>query len=314
MSTKIASKKATRDAYGETLCALGAKHSNIVVLDADLSGSTKTSLFKKDFPERFYNVGVAEQNLVGMAAGFSISGLVPFASSFAMFLAGRAWEITRNSIAYPHLNVKLVATHSGITVGEDGASHQCLEDIAIMRVLPGMHVFVPADATETSQIIERAYEIQGPCYIRCGRSSLPILDHHPNYKFQEGKIEILNDGSDITIIACGVMVSEAQQAVAELANHGIEAALLNVSSIKPIDKETLLAFAKKTKFFITAEEHNVIGGLGSAVLESIAEVPIPVHRIGMQDEWGQTGDANTLLDYYGLRAANIVQKALTLWK
>ena len=303
-------KKATRDGYGIALCELGKKHDNIVVLDADLSASTKTNLFAKKFPERFFNVGVAEQNLVGMASGFALSGLVPFASSFAMFLSGRAWEIVRNSVAYPSSNVKLVASHAGLTVGEDGASHQCLEDIATMRVLPGMYVFVPSDFEETKAIIERIYKIQGPCYVRCGRSAIPILKRSSSYTFQEGKGELRKDGKDITIVACGIMVSIAEEATKNLEKEGINAAVINMASIKPIDEDILIQYAKKTGVMLSVEEHNIIGGLGSAIAEVLSSnCPIPLIRVGVNDIWGQSGTANELLDHYKLNADNLVQKA-----
>ncbi len=309
-SNKFAEKKATRDAYGQTLLALGKQKKDIVVLDADLSGSTKTNLFAKEFPERFFNVGVAEQNLVGMAAGFALSGSVPFASSFAMFLSGRAWEIVRNSVAYPNLNVKLVATHAGLTVGEDGASHQCLEDIATMRVLPGMHVFVPADYLETEAIIKRVYEIKGPCYVRCGRPSIPILSHPSPYSFKEGKGQVRREGKDVLLIACGVMVHIVEQAAELLAAKGIEASVINMASIKPIDDKLILNYAKKTGTVISVEEHNIMGGLGSAVSEVLsAGYPVPLLRMGVPDKWGQSGPAMDLLTHYGLHKRAIVQAA-----
>lgn len=309
-------KIATRQAYGEALLELGREHKNIVVLDADLSGSTMTKHFAGEFPDRFFNVGVAEQNLVGMAAGFALSGLVPFASSFAMFLSGRAWEIIRNSVAYPRTNVKLVASHAGITVGEDGASHQCIEDIATMRVIPGMHVFVPADYHETKQIIRRAYEIDGPVYVRCGRSALPVLKHKKSYQFREGKGEVLMDGTDVSIVACGAMVSEAVLAAEQLAQKDVSAAVINMASVKPIDVALLKKYATKTGCVVTVEEHNVLGGLGAAVAEALGETkPVPIVRLGMQDSFGQSGTAESLMDHYGLRARGIVkgvQRALKI--
>lgn len=301
-------KKATRDGYGDALAELGRERKDVVVLDADLSESTKTVKFSKEFPDRFFNVGVAEQNLTGMAAGFALSGLTPFASSFAMFLSGRAWEIVRNSIAYPDLNVKLVASHAGITVGEDGASHQCIEDIATMRAIPGMRVFVPSDYNETKQIIRRASEIKGPCYIRCGRAALPVLERPTTYQFHEGKGELRRDGKDVTIIACGPLVTEADQAAVQLAAAGIDAAVINMASVKPIDAELVLQYAKKTGAIVTAEEHNVLGGLGSAVAEVVtSEYPVPVLRLGMLDTFGQSGTSDKLMDYYKLRAGRIVE-------
>jgi transketolase len=311
-------KKATRDAYGDALVELGKEQNNIVVLDADLSGSTKTSKFAREFPERFYNAGVAEQNLVGMAAGFALSGLTPFVSSFAMFLSGRAWEIVRNSIAYPKLNVKLVASHGGITVGEDGASHQCIEDISIMRTIPDMKVILPSDYTETVQVIKRIAEIEGPVYVRTGRSAVPVLNRPDNYTFKEGVGELRRAGSDVTIIAAGIMVYEAELAAEQLESKGISAAVINMASIKPLDDELILEWARKTGAIVTAEEHSIIGGLGSAVAELISEnYPVPVLRLGIRDVFGQSGKANTLLDHYKLRAeeiVNLAQKAVSMKK
>ncbi len=303
-------KKATRDAYGESLLALGKEHEDILVLDADLSASTKTILFAKEFPERFFNVGVAEQNLAGMAAGFALSGLVPFASSFAMFLAGRAWEIIRNSIAYPGLNVKLVASHAGLSVGEDGASHQCLEDIANMRVLPGMHVFVPADYYETKAVIKRVYEIKGPCYVRCGRAATATLEHPAAYQFLEAKGQVRREGKDLLIVACGIMVQAAHKAALALEKEGISASLLNMASIKPLDTELILEYALQAGAVLTAEEHNIIGGLGSAVSETLSEhAPMPLIRIGTNDTWGQSGKAEELLEHYNLSSKAIIEGA-----
>lgn len=311
--TTSVSKKATRDAYGEALVELGKTRSDIVVLDADLSESTRTRKFANAYPDRFFNVGVAEQNLVGMAAGFALAGLTPFASSFAMFLSGRAWEIVRNSVVYPNLNVKLVASHAGITVGEDGASHQCIEDLATMRVIPKMKVFVPADYNETLLVIKRAAEIKGPCYVRVGRAAVPLIDHAPDYTFEEGKGEVLRDGNDVTIVACGVMVAEALVAAEILASSGISAAVINMASVKPIDSELLIRYAKKTKAIVTAEEHNILGGLGSAVAEVISEqYPVKVYRVGMRDEFGQSGTADKLMDHYNLRGKNIAEAAQNL--
>lgn len=306
-------KKATRDGYGQALKELGEQRKDVVVLDADLSGSTKTNVFAKAFPERFYNVGVAEQNLVGMAAGFALSGLIPFASSFAMFLAGRAWEIVRNSVAYPGLNVKLVASHAGITVGEDGASHQIIEDIALMRAIPEMQVFVPSDYNETIAIIKAVVEFKGPCYVRCGRAAVPLIERKADYAFEPGRGELRRDGKDITIVACGVMVQEAEEAAALLEKSGIDAAVINMASIKPLDEELLIKYAKKTGLVITAEEHNILGGLGSAVAETLSEKhPVSVHRIGIKDKFGQSGEAGKLMDYYELRAKNIESLAKKL--
>ncbi|MDX1958736.1 MAG: transketolase family protein [Leptospiraceae bacterium] len=298
--------KATRDGYGDALVELGAEKADIVVLDADLSGSTKTNGFKKKFPERFFNVGVAEQNLVGHAAGLALSGLVPFASSFAMFLAGRAWEVVRNSVVYPKLNVKLVASHGGITVGEDGASHQCIEDFAIMRAIPEMVVICPSDYEETKQVIKKIYEYKGPVYVRVGRPNIPILER-TNYQFEIGKAEKRREGTDACIIANGVLVGEADQAAEILASMGIQVSVLNMATIKPIDKNAILEEAKKTNLIIACEEHNVLGGLGSAVSEFLSEeYPTKVIKIGMKDEFGKSGTWSELLDYFGLRSKNIV--------
>ena len=298
--------KATRDAYGEALAELGAENESIVVLDADLSGSTKTNVFKKKFPNRFFNMGVAEQNLVGHAAGMALSGLIPFASSFAMFLAGRAWEIVRNSVAYPNLNVKLVASHGGITLGEDGASHQIIEDFAIMRVIPGMTVICPSDFNETKLVIKKIAEYKGPVYVRVGRPPIPLIERE-NYQFEIGKGELLTEGKDVLIVACGLLVGESLKAIEILKEKGISVSLINMASIKPIDKELILKHAKICRAVVTCEEHNVIGGLGSAVSELLSEeFPVPVIKLGMQDVFGKSGTWSELLDYFGMRAANIV--------
>ena len=298
--------KATRDAYGEALAELGAENESIVVLDADLSGSTKTNVFKKKFPNRFFNMGVAEQNLVGHAAGMALSGLIPFASSFAMFLAGRAWEIVRNSVAYPNLNVKLVASHGGITLGEDGASHQIIEDFAIMRVIPGMTVICPSDFNETKLVIKKIAEYKGPVYVRVGRPPIPLIERE-NYQFEIGKGELLTEGRDVLIVACGHLVGESLKAIEILKEKGISVSLINMASIKPIDKELILKHAKICRAVVTCEEHNVIGGLGSAVSELLSEeFPVPVIKLGMQDVFGKSGTWSELLDYFGMRAANIV--------
>lgn len=299
-------KKATRDGYGDALLELGRTRADIVVLDADLSGSTKTSKFKKEFPRRFFNVGVAEQNLVGHAAGLALSGLTPFASSFAMFLSGRAWEIVRNSVAYPGLNVKLVASHGGITVGEDGASHQCIEDFAIMRVIPGMTVLCPSDYNETRQIIHRIADYKGPVYVRVGRPAIPTIER-TDYQFEIGKAELRRQGSDVCLIACGIMVSEADKAAEKLAAQGIEATVLNMASIKPLDQEMILKQAKQCGLVVTCEEHNVIGGLGSAVSEFLSETyPVPIIKLGMKDEFGMSGKWHELIEHYQLTAEEIV--------
>ena len=299
--------KATRDAYGEALAELGAENESIVVLDADLSGSTKTNVFKKKFPNRFFNMGVAEQNLVGHAAGMALSGLIPFASSFAMFLAGRAWEIVRNSVAYPNLNVKLVASHGGITLGEDGASHQIIEDFAIMRVIPGMTVICPSDFNETKLVIKKIAEYKGPVYVRVGRPPIPLIERE-NYQFEIGKGELLTEGKDVLIVACGLLVGESLKAIEILKEKGISVSLINMASIKPIDKELILKHAKICRAVVTCEEHNVLCGLGSAVSEFLSEeFPVPIVKMGMKDSFGKSGTWAGLMDYFGLRAKNIVE-------
>jgi transketolase len=301
--------KATRDAYGEALAELGSENPNIVVLDADLSGSTKTSVFKKKFPDRFFNMGVAEQNLVGHAAGMALSGLIPFASSFAMFLAGRAWEIVRNSVAYPNLNVKLVASHGGITLGEDGASHQIVEDFAIMRVIPGMTVICPADFNETKLVIKKIADYKGPVYVRVGRPPIPLIQRE-NYQFEIGKGELLSEGKDVLIVACGLLVGESIKAIEALNAKGISVTLINMATVKPIDKELILKHAKICRAVVTCEEHSVIGGLGSAVSEILGEeFPVPVLKLGMKDVFGKSGTWSELLDYFGLRSDKIVALA-----
>lgn len=299
---------ATREAYGNALKELGLVNSDVVVLDADLSGSTKTSVFAKEFPERFINVGIAEQNLMGVAAGLATTGKIPFASTFAMFATGRAFEIIRNSIGYPHLNVKIAATHAGLTVGEDGASHQALEDISVMRTIPGMVVINPADGEETKQAIFKAAEYNGPVYIRLGRAGVPsIFDE--SYNFEIGKGVELVGGNDITIIATGIMVSKALEASAILKEEGINARVINISTIKPIDKDIIIKASKETKGIVTAEEHNIIGGLGSAVSEVIVENhPTTVKRVGVMDTFGESGNGSMLLEKYGLTTENIISK------
>lgn len=303
---------ATRDAYGEALKELGANNENIVVLDADLSGSTKTSVFAKAYPHRFFNVGIAEQNLIGTAAGLATAGKIPFASTFAMFATGRALEIIRNSVCYPKLNVKIAATHAGLTVGEDGATHQALEDISLMRSLPNMVVLSPADAIETKQCIIKAAEHNGPVYIRLGRAKVPvILDE--NYDFEIGRGIELKGGRDITIIATGVMVEKALSASERLAEEGISARVINMASIKPIDEDIIIRAAKETKGIVTVEEHSIIGGLGSAVAEVVVEKqPTRVIRIGTMDTFGESGDGFELLEKYGLNVENIMSKAKEL--
>ncbi len=302
-------KVATRDSYGNALKELGAIHENLVVLDADLAGATKTSVFQKAFPERHFDCGIAEADMICAAAGLSTTGLVPFASSFAMFAAGRAFEQVRNSVGYPHLNVKIGATHGGISVGEDGASHQCCEDFALMRSIPGMTVICPADDVEAKAAVKAAYEMEGPVYLRFGRLALPVF-HDESYEFVIGKGEVLRDGTDVAIIANGLMVYEAIKAGEELAEAGINAMVINMPTIKPLDEELVIAAAKKCGKVITCEEHSIIGGLGEAVCSCLSEnCPTPVKRIGVNDEFGHSGPAATVLEQFGLCAANIVKVA-----
>lgn len=299
---------ATRDAYGQALKELGARNEDVVVLDADLSGSTKTGVFGEVYPDRFFNIGIAEQNLIGTAAGLATAGKIPFASTFAVFATGRAFEIIRNSICYPELNVKIAATHAGLTVGEDGATHQALEDLSIMRSLPNMVVLNPADGVEAKQCIFKAAEHHGPVYIRLGRSGLPVI-FDEDYKFEIGKGVELESGDDVTIIATGIMVKKALDAREELLKEGISTRVINMATIKPIDKDIILKAAKETKGIVTVEEHNIIGGLGSAVSEVVVENhPVPVLRIGVRDSFGESGTGDQLLDKYGLTVENIVEK------
>ncbi len=300
---------ATREAYGEALKEIGGKYENIVVLDADLSKSTKTAVFAKAFPERFFNVGIAEQNLMGVGAGLAAGGKIPFVSTFAMFAAGRAFEQIRNSICYPKLNVKIAATHAGLTVGEDGASHQSIEDISLMRSIPNMTVIVPADAEETRKAIAFAAEYNGPVYIRLGRMSVPDL-FAADYKFEHGKAVQLADGKDVTLIATGIMVGTAQKAAEELKEAGISARVLNIHTIKPIDREAVMKAAADTGAIVTCEEHSIIGGLGSAVAEVLVEnSPVPMERIGVMDTFGESGTPSALLEKYHLTANDIVAAA-----
>ncbi len=302
-------KIATRDSYGNELVALGKENPDVYVLDADLSAATKTSTFQKAFPERFINAGIAEGNMMGIAAGLAATGKTVFASSFAMFAAGRAFEQVRNSIGYPHLNVKIGATHAGISVGEDGATHQCCEDIALMRSIPGMIVLNPADDTEARKAVRAAAAIDGPVYLRFGRLAVPVL-FEEDYQFEIGKGVTLVQGTDVTIVATGLMVGEALKAAEQLKNEGISARVINMATIKPIDKDILLAAAKETGAIVTAEEHNIIGGLGSAVAETLCEtLPVPVLRVGVEDTFGKSGPALDLLPLFGLCAENIVAKA-----
>lgn len=302
-------KTATRDAYGKALVELGDTDKKIIVLDADLAAATKTGMFKKAHPEKFVDCGIAEGNMMGVAAGLAASGYTVFASSFAMFAAGRAFEQVRNSIGYPHLNVKIGATHAGISVGEDGASHQCCEDIGLMRTIPGMVILNPADDIEARACVLAAAEHEGPVYMRFGRLAVPrVFDE--NYKFEIGKGAVLKDGTDVTIIATGLMVNEALMAAEKLSDEGISARVVNMATIKPIDRDIIVDSAKKTGVIVTAEEHNIIGGLGSAVAEVVCEtVPVPVLRVGVNDVFGKSGPAVQLLHEFGLDADNIAAKA-----
>lgn len=300
-------KIATRESYGNALASLAAEKEDFIVLDADLAAATKTGTFKKGFPERFYDCGIAEQNMVSIAAGVAATGKKVFCSSFAMFAAGRAFEQVRNSIAYPHLPVIIAATHAGITVGEDGATHQCNEDIALMNVVPGMTVISPADDTEAKKAVYAAYEHDGPVYIRFGRLATPVI-FDEDYKFEIGKGVKLTDGNDVAIIATGIMVNEALVAAEALKEEGINARVINIATIKPIDKEIVLAAAKETGAIVTAEEHSVIGGLGSVVCDVISEeCPVPVVKVGVQDTFGVSGPAGDLMVKYGLKSTNIVE-------
>ena len=303
-------KIATRESYGNALAELGDKYENLYVLDADLAAATKTGIFKKKFPDRFFDCGIAEANMMGVAAGMAATGKIPFASTFAMFAAGRAFEIVRNSIGYPHLNVKIGATHAGISVGEDGATHQCNEDIALMRTIPGMTIINPADDVEAKAAVEAAILHEGPVYMRFGRLAAPVFNDADTYKFELGKGIKLREGSDISIIATGLMVSEALKAAEILAAEGVSAEVINIHTIKPIDKEIITATAAKTRKVLTVEEHSVIGGLGSAVCDVLAEAcPTKVVKIGVNDEFGHSGPAVKLLEEFGLCADNIVKTA-----
>lgn len=299
-------KIATRESYGNALVELGAEYPNLVVLDADLAAATKTGIFKKAYPDRHIDCGIAECNMVGIAAGLSTVGKIPFVSSFAMFAAGRAFEQVRNSVGYPHLNVKIGATHAGISVGEDGATHQCNEDIALMRSIPGMVVINPADDVEAKAAVRAAVEYQGPVYLRFGRAAMPVINDRPDYKFEIGKGVLLKEGTDVTIIATGICVDSALGAAEKLAAEGIHAEVINIHTIKPLDKELVAASAKKTGKVVTVEEHSVIGGLGSAVCDALAELaPTPVKKIGMQDIFGESGSAAALIQKYGLDAEGV---------
>ncbi|MFC2742094.1 MAG: transketolase family protein [Selenomonas artemidis] len=307
-------KIATRDSYGNALVELGQNHKNIVVLDADLAGATKSGTFKKAFPDRHFNCGIAECNMVDVGAGLSTMGLVPFVSTFAMFAAGRAYEQVRNTIGYPHLNVKICATHGGISVGEDGASHQCCEDFGLMRTIPGMTVMCPSDDVEARKMVHAAYEMEGPVYIRFGRAATPVY-HDESFTFTVGKGEVLQDGTDVAIIATGILVPEAIEAGKRLAEMGIKARVINMATIKPLDEELVVKAARECGRIITVEEHNIIGGLGEAVCAAVAEhCPVPVHRIGVNDEFGHSGPAAALLEQFGLTADHIVKRTQTFCK
>ena len=303
-------KIATRDSYGNALKELGAEHEDLIVFDADLAGATKTGVFKKAFPNRHFDCGIAEADMIVAAAGASTMGLVPFASSFAMFAAGRGFEQIRNSIGYPHLNVKIGATHGGISVGEDGASHQCCEDFALMRSIPGMVAMCPSDDVEARAAVRAAYEHQGPVYLRFGRLAVPVIHDEASFSFAIGKGEVLRDGTDVAILATGLMVAEAVEAAQTLAEAGISACVVNLCTIKPLDEELVLRVAQKCGKVITCEEHNIIGGLGEAVCALLSEkCPTPVRRIGVNDEFGHSGPAAALLKQFGLSAEHIVEVA-----
>lgn len=301
-------KIATRDSYGNALVECYKDFPNLVVLDADLAAATKTAIFKKEYPNRHINCGIAECNMIGVAGGLSAIGMIPFASSFAMFSAGRAFEQIRNTVGYPHLNVKIGATHAGVSVGEDGATHQCNEDIALMRTIPGMVVISPCDDIETKAAVRASLEHTGPVYLRLGRLAVPVINKEENYKFEIGKAITLREGNDITIVATGLTVSESLKASEELAKDGIDARVINVHTIKPIDKQLLQKAAKETGKIVTVEEHSIIGGLGDAVIGAICENPVPVYKIGVKDVYGYSGPAVKLLEEFGLTSKSIVKK------
>ncbi len=308
-------KIATRESYGNALAECGANFPNLVVLDADLAGATKTSVFKKAFPDRHVDCGIAECNMTGIAAGLATCGKIPFISSFAMFAAGRNFEQIRNSIGYPHLNVKIGATHAGITVGEDGATHQCNEDVALMRAVPGMTVVVPADDVEAKAAVRAALEFEGPVYLRFGRAAVPVINDRPDYQFELGKGVLLREGKDVTIIASGLTVATALEAAEKLEADGISAEVINIHTIKPLDEELVAASAKKTGRVVTAEEHSVIGGLGSAVCDCLCEkCPTPVLKIGVQDVFGESGPANALIEKFGLDGKGIYESVKKFMK
>lgn len=302
-------KYATREGYGAGLVELGKKYDNVVVLDADLAEATKTNMFKKEFSDRHIDCGIAECNMMGVAAGFALTGKVPYASTFAMFAAGRAFEQVRNTIGYPHVNVKIGATHAGISVGEDGATHQCNEDIALMRTIPGMVILNPSDYVEAKAAVQAAYEYEGPVYMRFGRLALPVINDTPEYKFEIGKGITLKEGKDVTIVATGLCVSEALKAAEMLAADGVDAEVINIHTIKPLDEELIIASAKKTGKVVTVEEHSVVGGLGSAVCDALSEkYPTKVMKIGVNDRFGESGPAAELIHKYGLDAEGIYNK------
>lgn len=306
MAENTVKKIATRESYGNALAELGAKNPDVVVLDADLAEATKTGVFKKAFPDRHIDCGIAEGNMVGVAAGLATTGKIPFVSSFAMFAAGRAFEQVRNSVGYPHLNVKIGATHAGITVGEDGASHQCNEDIALMRTIPGMVVMCPADDVEAKAAVMAAAEYEGPVYLRFGRAACPVINDRPDYHFEIGKGTLVREGTDLTIVATGICVGNALEAAEMLAAEGVNAEVINICTIKPLDEEIIIKSAKKTGKIVTAEEHSVIGGLGSAVCDAVCKsYPVPVMKIGMQDVFGESGSAGALLEKYKLDGKGI---------
>ncbi|MCC6099585.1 MAG: transketolase family protein [Olsenella sp.] len=305
-------KIATRESYGHALVDLAKDHDDFVVLDADLAAATKTGIFKAAYPDRFFDCGIAESDMMGIAAGIATTGRVAFASTFAMFAAGRAFEQVRNSIGYPHLNVKIGATHAGISVGEDGATHQCCEDIALMRTIPGMTVVVPSDDVEARAVVKAAYEHEGPVYMRFARLATPVFNDTPDYHFELGKAVTLRKGSDVTIVACGLMVGAALEAAESLAKQGVDAEVINAHTVKPLDADTICASAEKTGRVVTAEEHSILGGLGGAVCEVLSERhPVPVRRVGVQDTFGESGPAVELLHKYGLDADGIEKAALS---
>jgi len=306
-------KIATRDSYGNAVTALAAEHADILVLDADLAGATKTGIFKKAYPERHINCGIAEADMICVGAGLSTMGFVPFCSTFAMFASGRAYEQVRNTVGYPHLNVKICATHGGISVGEDGASHQCCEDFALMRTIPGMVVMSPADDVEARAAVRAAYEHSGPVYIRFGRAAVPVIHKEESFSFAIGKAEVLRPGRDVAIVATGLMTAEALSAAEMLEKQGVDARVINVCTIKPLDEETILSAARECGKIVTCEEHSVIGGLGEAVASLTAEkCPVPVRRLGVNDEFGHSGPAAALLEQFGLCASNVAKIAAEL--